>query len=232
MRFGDTSITTDQQDSANTFASFYSLVHVNGPAGATVNGTSATGAHNMTYFGGSTAVAGKIDGAASGFDLTTPAGVGTAYAYSCWWKAVSNPGTSSGFWVMQLGNGGNDSGGMLWSHNNPSFIHAAYQQDSGGTYFPAQLTSSLVGGTWYLIHVEWDGSTLNCFRNGVAEGTASPATIKAISGALRWGQSEAGVMEELRLTSGAIRGASWNLADYNSQNDPATFVTFGTTTAV
>jgi hypothetical protein len=132
---------------------------------------------------------------------------------------------------------GSDALGMNWSHSNATSRQAAYQANSAGTYFAAKIATTVTGGVWYLITVEWDGTNLKIYLNGSLEASTGVTSILnnpgAIAGALgQWqGNAEAGVVEESRFATSAL-GASWALADYNSQNDPATFVTFGATTPV
>jgi hypothetical protein len=130
----------------------------------------------------------------------------------------------------------NDCFGFAWDHSNSGWLHAAYHQNSSGGYHVAQTTTSLVGGTWYLIHGQWDGSNLKAYVNGALETTTtsvtSMQTFNNPSQGITFSFFASGAIEEMRFTKNATRSDSWITADYNNQNDPATFVTFGTETAL
>lgn len=242
LRYGDSTVTTDQSDPTNTWTAYRSVVHTTYGDSLTPSGTDASqNSKGCALANSPTAATGEIlqglniNGNVGGgaFLHYTPTGglfpsAPTAYTWSIWFKATSIPGSSAPATVIK--DATNDALGFSWSHNNASFRQAAYQQNASSTYFSAKLTSSLSAGTYYLIAGEWDGSNLRCYLNGTAEATTAVASIHAVGAATDVG-FEPGVVEEIRVATTAL-GASWLTADYNSQNSPSTFVTRGTETAL
>ena len=242
LRYGSSTVTTDQSDPTNTWAAFRSVVHTTYGNSLTPSGTDASqNSKGCALTNSPTAGTGKIlqglniNGNVGGgaFLHYTPTGglfpsAPTAYTWSIWFKATSIPGSSAPAAVIK--DATNDALGFSWSHNNASFRQAAYQQNASSTYFSAKLTSTLSAGTYYLIAGEWDGSNLRCYLNGTAEATTAVASIHAVGAATDVG-FEPGVVEEIRVATTAL-GASWLTADYNNQNSPSAFVSIGTETAL
>ncbi len=235
LRYGDTSITTDQQNPHGVWDSnFKWVVHCDAP-GVTISGTDSTSnANNLAPFGSRVSVAGKIYGAlptnAGGEDHAPPSGLTTAYAYSFWVSATTAPTTGNTVFFQDPSL---QVLGFEWD-GNPTFKQSAFHENNSSTFFAAQLTSTISANTLYLIHAEWDGTNLRAYLNGSKEATTAIASLKSPSGSVRYASALTGTLEELRLGTGAgsIRGDSWNLADFNSQNSPSTFTTFGAKTAI
>jgi hypothetical protein len=243
LRYGDSAQTSDLSNHGGVWDSSFYRVNHGGKAGAIDGADSTSNGRDNNLHTPATAATGKIDTAgvvsATGPQQYTADNLNapptTAFSMSCWWKAVSNPSGS----VNRVIATSNDNPGFTWSHSAGSFQQSPYIQTSGNGYFPVKYTTTLVGGTWYLLAWEWDGSNMRAYLNGALD-TGPLATSGTMGSWLTgsgfytftWGGGEPGSIEEMRITKNTTRSASWNLADYNNQNSPSTFVTFGTETAI
>lgn len=233
VQYGDTGITTDQSDPANTFdtnkkgywpveeATFTNLgtsPDIGGSNGATINGTGMTSV---------TAQDGATRAMAGGSLDASNNGATTAYTYSFWWKGTSNPGTGSPDQIIRGGTS-SDSIGMNWSHNNAAFRQAAQHQQSNGTYIAAKATTTLVGGTWYHIAITHTGTALKIYVNGTNEATGTTdGTVKAFTGVgFRIAAGAAGSIDEIKLANVA-RAGGWIIAEYNNEKSGSTFLAIG-----
>ncbi len=237
LRYGDSSITTDQSNKAGTWVSYRSVAHCTTGNSLSLSGTDATGnAIEYVNQGSPTTGTGKILqgvtlATSNGFAQHTalhpifPNGTITAFSYSFWWNPATTPSTST---VDNIMNG--DAISFAWGHNNATYRQAATIRDGGGSFLAAKLTTTFSAGTYYLITYEWDGTNLRAYTNGVLEATTAVASIGSTGGATLL-SNEGGVMEEIRgnLT---VFGADWALSRYHNENAPGSFTTLGTETAV
>lgn len=230
LHYGADNLTTSQQDENGTWDADYTGVYHLGDGVALSLADSTVSANNLTNAGAS-AVAGQIRGGANvgtaGAKFTcSAAGIVGAYTYRLWWRANAGPSGAAPARVFQIG-ATSDSAGFSWSHNNATFLRAAYQQRADSSYVAAKLTTVVVGATWYHITVTWDGANLRIYLNGVLEATVACASIKGILGTgITWGSQEVGRVDEMRLSKVA-RSASYILAAYNNESNPATFYALG-----
>jgi len=233
LYYGNTGISTDQSDADGTYEANTEGIWPFGSS-AVVSVTDKSGDGNNLTNAGATAVAGQIRGGVTvGVGKSLSGGLGgivaaAKYSYELWWRADNNPGGAPKQFV-RIGTT-SDSAGLSWSHNNATFLRAAYQQNAASVYFAAKLTTVVVGGTWYHIVVTWDGANLRIYLNGVLEATTAVASLKAPTGtAFLLGAAEDGRIDNVRLSK-IDRSASDIKASYNNQFNPATFYAVGAET--
>jgi len=206
-----------------------------------VRDTSANAADAVNH--GATAVAGKVDGAAafsSGSSQSIASNVilgNTNFAQGtvCAW-AYSNNSYNDGlkdilFGQLDAGTG-EELVGMKWENNN---LYFGWRTSAGGdrrVVIPA-TPENFPQNSWNQYCLSWtNGGTTALYLNGALLGTntLTPVTVSPGTNPLSIGTEPGsgaywdGGVDEFRL-SASVRSADWILAEYNSQNSPATFST-------
>ena len=120
----------------------------------------------------------------------------------------------------------------IWSGNfRPSF---------GGSGNPwTNLTESTTGksaSTWYHVVATWDGTTGKLYFDGTEvdsyahSGSHLWATQPFYFAKRETGSPYDGEIDEIRISDNSL-SADWIAADYNNQNSPSTFLSYGAHTA-
>ncbi len=238
--WGDASLTTNASSTSTWDSNFKLVLHV--PDGTTLGTNDSTSnAKNATNHGGG-ATTGKLGGGltftagAQYMDGTAlSASAFTTHTVSGWLKPNGNQSPGSSLATDQYG------GNINWTlhfWNNDSAGLKILGAFYNGAWRRTTPEVSVTDGVWTHAAYTYDGSTLTLYVNGVSSATLSysgtPAT-DALSYRIgkRWDNNDTfkGDLDEIRVSNTA-RSASWILAEYHSQNDPATFVTFSTPTGL
>lgn len=255
MAYGNSAVTTDQQDAANTWSASYVSVYHFGD-GSTLSVADSLNAINGTNHS-TTATTGKIGGgvALSGssqyIDLGDPAGVDFGsgnYAFHIWLKPATGTLVNNTR-MMVLGKDTvlgsrqftveiNDAKGAGTVGAIGTYAFAG----GGGTYYGAHTgTNALTENVWQLVRIQRNGNTWECYINGSSvtfssQGSSLPQTMDATAVGLNIGRRNSGgtyddyfngSMDDLFIESTA-RSSSWAASEYNNQNSPSTFYTVGT----
>lgn len=154
-------------------------------ADATGNGynLSLTGTQNWT-------TSGKINDAfyfdGSSYFGTSIAVPSSAFSFSSWVKSPSAP-NNVGYhqWL------GYANSTFTWSHASPSFIQS-FSIFNAGSWYVAQITSTLLANTWYHIAGTWDGTNIAVFLNGSLEATTPASGTFSSSADFSVGASDGG----------------------------------------
>ncbi len=247
MCFGDAAITTDQSDGPNTFETafkaFYPLED-----GTTLSALDATSNGYDGTISTPTAIAGKVGGAAS-FNGTsdkittsdpTLATSGSAFTVSGWVNVTdftpdqfptilrlkSDAGTDD--WRIFASNQGGYEGVAIGSNSQWARRYTQATLSTGAWHhFAATYNGSGAStGTNFAIYV--DGSSISLgnagayggFANTMALGDGDSCGVCFLKGGL----------DEVRVVA-AERSAGYIATEYANENNPATFLTFGSTTA-
>ena len=112
-------------------------------------------------------------------------------------------------------------------------IYSQWASAHGGPYYTAGANDAAVQGNWYHITVTADGTTLKMYVNGVVQtATDDISAMGDVSNTtpLLFGDEIGitemhGLLDEVRLSKGIARSASWISTEYNNQNSPSTFYT-------
>ncbi len=233
--YGDGSISTFQSVVSDVWTGYYRVMHLNESAHPYADVTSR--ADNSTSTNDPTQVAGKFNKAQSFVGASTQSitvsqtGTGFSSTVSGWFKSS----TTSGVSVVILDDRGNVSlnGQVLYVNANvPSY----YRNNVG----PIVGSSGVCDGNWhYLVGVS--NSTTPIIRiyiDGAAGGTFGGTGNPEAIGAAYIGRSAdaspawaTAVQQEIRQSNSEL-SADWILTDYNNQNDPDTFLAFGSENVV
>lgn len=229
----------DQQNVTATWNSNYKGVwHL--PDGTTLNKNDSTSnANNMSNFGSPTPAAGvgQIDGALSlsgstGYiGKTSPSNLptgATARTVEAWAKFNT---LSAGHTVLQYGDVGNTRQTFLLYTLSSAVLSLGTWADD------LTSTTTLSTGTWYHIVITYNGSTtLKLYLNGVLDttytlGGSLNTTLDANGISLgAWPGASAhymdGLLDEERISNVAFT-VDWIKTEYNNQNAPGTFMTWG-----
>jgi hypothetical protein len=251
MAFGDSGISTDQSNKTGVWDSNYKeVMHL--ADGTTLSVTDSTGNSNTGTNNSAAATTGKVDGAAS-FNgssayISLPNGFasnfsGGKFTLSAWVYANSLP-----TWGTIIKNWGESAGGAfhfgLYSSDGTLDL---FVSNSGGSAANTNEGATFPTGSFQHVVAVADGSFIRLYRNGSAVGSptaydgtlltsftytniaAKPSDTGGAAGAAAgyWD----GKIDEIRISDSA-RSADWITAEYNNQNSPGTFESFGSRTAV
>ncbi len=106
---------------------------------------------------------------------------------------------------------------------------------SGATAYLASATTSMSLSTWYYLTGVREGDNIYLYVNGAREGTAAFGSGLSVNNANRpltvgdqdnTGFGMDGLADEFRYSSSA-RSQGWIKTEYNNQNSPSTFLSFG-----
>lgn len=107
------------------------------------------------------------------------------------------------------------------------------RNSSGQSGFSGTTNSPVSVGNWYYGTFTWDGTTVRTYLNGSASNTyTGTRTGTLLQSNLSFEISESasdpfdGFVDEVRITS-QVRSADWISTEYNNQNSPSTFMSFG-----
>lgn len=238
IHYGDTTVTTSQQNPTAVWSAGYALVdHLGSDSDATTNNTIAGS--------GATAASGKIGSARSFDGVSSSVSAGSNVAIDDIWAA----GGSAEAWLYANSYGGGSRGRLFDKGDTSgwSFFVCDDQYTSksisfvqgGSSYGQWHGASNAVStGAWHHVAVDYDkSSTANnptVYVDGVAitmTETFSPSGIVSDQAAtLVIGNNPSltrtfdGILDEVRLSS-VTRASDWILTEYHNQSDPAAFYT-------
>ncbi len=236
MGYGNAAIVASQENKAGVWdTNFVAVYHL--PNGSVVTANDSTSNALNGIITGSSASAGKVDGAITINGATD--------------KVVATGGGFSGnvtmdTWVKPTA----FNYGAIVSNNNVgtasrNYITVFTAGDSslfvgcGGIGLVAvPLSSPIVLNVWNHIVTTCDGANWKAYLNGVLVGTIANSNIPNSSGDTIYIGQEGpaydqytGVIDEVRISKSA-RSADWILSEYNNVNAPATFAVLGSEAAV
>ena len=233
LQYGDTSVSTNQQNQTGVWDSNYKSVwHFGGGATLTANDSTSNG-NNGTLVNSPTVASGQI-GAAAGFTPANSqyisAGLATAattnVTLSAWiqWNGTSQEsvvaynGSYGNGWGLTIGSasGGCSAGGsvgLLFSFITCNALSA---------------TSSLTAGQWTYVVLTRGSTTWGLYANGVliTTGTSDPYTPTSsfLMGEIGSSSYFGGELDEVRV-SNIARSLDWIATEYNNQSSPSAFYT-------
>ena len=151
--------------------------------------------NNGTLTNGPVPTIGKI-GQALSFDGVNDTATASNYnlsAYSmCFWiKSLVAPSTANT--IQPIVNGNADPvWGLSWSHTDPTFKQAFFQELPNSSFVAAQLTSTLQANTWYHVCGTYDGANLKAYLNGVNQATVPVTSVKVPTGTFTFSRVSGG----------------------------------------
>ncbi len=83
------------------------------------------------------------------------------WTIECWVKSPNAPSAANYSGPVYGG-----AMGIVWNHQNGTFMGAATVGSANSTFYAASY-GSLLGNTWYHLAATYDGSTLKAYKNGV-----------------------------------------------------------------
>ena len=238
MCYGDSGVTTDQSDSANTWdTNFRGVLHFGDGTTINTNDTSSyalTGTNN-----GVTATAGQVGGAGDfasdyiNFGDNMASSMTGDFTLSYWGNATN--------WTQVFSK---SPGGTGIAKPFDGYIFYTGQQRlwvGDGTLSESLIESAAAPtSTWTYYTWKLSGTSWTVRKNGAADnsGTLTIATTRAdgtenlLIGHNNPGSEYfAGRLDEMRASSVA-RSNDWDTAAYNNQSSPSTFYSVGTETAI
>lgn len=240
--FGDSTITTDQSDRANTWpANGLMIAHVKD--GATLSlADSGNNNYTLTNTNGVTACAGQIDGGACFASASTQSLSNSvtwsqpiAITMAGWIKATS--------WPNAYNTAIQSSGAFSFAdiHIKSTGKLALYFRASGGIpNYDGSGVNTLATGTWYYLVATYSNANgLIGYVNGSVDGTAASlgdlnsGTVTAATGfdINTSGRNINGAEDEARWYS-VEQSADWVTCTYNNQLNPNTFAVYGSKVSV
>lgn len=220
LKFGDASITTDQQDADGTWdTQFKGVYHMQGnsndSSGNARNGTDSS----MTY---STTNAKLSQSGNHGGDIglsnTGLPTVNEAISVAGWFR----PTNVDVVWRAPFNMGQNAVGQRFGWLQNGTVMYTV----CGASI---TMTSTFGAATWVRLWATHDGTTTRSYANGSADNTNAGTNnlnygTVVIGDSNLGGDNFVGISDEVYITNNAV-SASWITADYNNQNSPDTFYT-------
>ena len=238
LQYGNSSITTSQENKTGVWDSSYKGVWHLGSGSSLSLADSTSNANNGTN-SGATATTGQIGGAAQfngSNQLISIGPLGTespasTLTMSAWVNANGTSGLPEAFSQKASGNAFVPN---LFIGGSSRFVAEAYQTGAGGS--DATDTTSMNTGQWYYLLGTFDGSNVSLYVNGVKKATtAYNSNAGANSNGWTIGNYTQngsgfdwwnGSIDEVRLSS-VVRSADWIATEYNNQSSSATFYSIG-----
>lgn len=250
LSYGNTAITTDQQDAVNVWDADYKGVwHL--PDGTTLTANDSTGNNNDgTLTNTPTATSGKIDGAANfasaSSQYITMGDVIEAGTNAITLEAWANPAdvnqvatiigkrsTTAPFFIQyEMLVGYVASGGIFTASKQISFFITS---DGIANAISKRTTANVADGSFHHVVVTYSGTTVLIYIDGssvalTTDITGTPGNVDN-DGAFRIAHDGTNFLncavDEARVSIGIARSATWIATEYSNQNDPANFYTIG-----
>ncbi len=231
LAYGNTSISTDQQDANNTWNSSYQGVY-HFPDGTTLTANDSTASGFNGTINSVVAGTGKIDGGANwnttaniviGLNNGT---IGQPISISAWLNLTG----TTGFRTII---GGNANSTLQWRVTNATNTMQLLSQSSALEF---QSTQTVPASTWTYVVLTIDASNnVSVYFNAAAPDTGTKSGTPFASATSLIGSNNAsaelyiGIMDELRVTNNVLT-ATWIATEYSNQNDPANFYVVGSET--
>ncbi len=236
--YGDSGVTTDQQNRTATWVNFAMVHHYGDPSAISYSDSTSNGndgAPSATSSAGGFKITAGVGGTSNAhYDVTDAASLepteltvggwfkraGSSVAYGHLFSKGDGTGAPFGSYKMNFNNADYSDVWFLVGHTDTSYTLL----QTGTGQFP--------DATW----IHWVGtySTISgvakLYRNGTLVQTSSAAAVPGIlydsvgfrAFSVNTGNYFNGAIDEFRL-SNVVRDASWILAEFNNQDDPATF---------
>ena len=236
LAYGNTTISTDQQDKNGTWnTNFISVWHMDDASAPATDSTSNAldAAMSGTVTFGAT---GQIksgtsynNNIANFLSLTSATFNFTSALTISGWVFSSSFISFHGILDKTIGGATNTQYQLFLQGDVPLF---RLTKSSVNTTLMAD--AALSNNTWYHLVATWDGTTMKMYVNNSIQ-TSTPALASPIdsgSGAIFIGQLGSsvfpfnGTIDELRVANTG-RNADWVAAEYSNQNDPANFYAIG-----
>jgi hypothetical protein len=243
----------DQQNKPATWsgAGYQGVWHLPNGTTVTANDSGPTPANNGTITSVSAAAAkvyggGSFNGTSSTIALANPSKlqITGAATLSAWVNVSSFPGNNKSGYILGKGLNGSSEGYYLKLNTSGSATKLIAGSSGSGSTVTWNI-SGWTTGTWHHVMATYNptGTTWALYFDGVQKATATSSTGAISSTANAYIGSSvtsggttasffSGSLDEARIanTSVAANGSSfsaWPLAEFNNQNSPTTFVTFG-----
>jgi RHS repeat-associated protein len=242
MYYGNSSASNQQSIASTWDTNFVGVWHL--PNGSTLSATDSTVDGLTGSISGAGAASGKIGGSAS-FNGSSDLSLGNGsivnlngtVTISAWVNASSFP--TSGNWSYIIGKGydGTREGYYLRLTGLSSSVQLNAGSYSHGTDFSVAWTiSGWSTNSWHHVVGTYDGTNWNVYLDGTlkAASTNAVGAVPSSYGAYIGAQNIAGSvqrywngdLDEVRL-SNIARSAGWITTEYNNQNSPSSFLSFG-----
>ena len=244
--YGDSSVSSDQATPTAVWDSYYKGVwHLNETSGQHQDSTSNNNDSTVV----SATTQGSATGKIAGADLNTTSGNttfipssasllpstgGNTITTSAWIKlSAYNAGFHS---IIRQSLSNSDDGMLIDTSHKVAGRYA-------GTTRATSVTALSTGQWYYVSYTEKQNTTSPLYVNGVADWTGTTPvnqSLGTLNNTSICGESNAyvastyllnGICDEVRISIGIQRSASWILTEYNNQNDPSTFYTIGSEAA-
>jgi hypothetical protein len=236
MVYGDSNVTTSQEDVAGTWANAYNVWHM-----STVNDSyaSADGVNTGLSATSSGKIAGAFTWAGGGTDrlqvgdLATVNGTRTISAWVKWDGTPANM-----IWFSKGFTGMGEGDVTLWVLSDGK-LKCLWRNIGSAATSVTTASSHITANTWHLIHWVIDSSYNMTFY--VDGELAETWTSKQVDGrgdryhaigneAYDYSDPFYGIIDEVKYLS-TNRSADWIKTEYNNQNSPSTFYTMGSETS-
>lgn len=242
MVYGDSSVTTSQEDVNGTWdANYKMVVHYNGNCvDSTSSGYDLTPENNPTYVAGKVGPAGNLVSASSQAWTITDANspnIDTQGAKT-WqgWVYPNDADPTDYYQIISKDTNGN-RGTTLYSTGTGKKLQWIAHYDA--TNYTEVQSATISGQQWYCCFGRDDNSALfNLTVNGTQTNAATYHQPRAVTNPVVVGRLDgwAGYYsdakyDELRV-SDTYRSDDWIATDYATQSDPSTFYAMGTETAI
>lgn len=242
--YGDTSISSDQQDAAGVWSNNYGLIqHL--ANGTTLSLTDSTGVQSATNHS-AVAIAGKIDGGVAFNGSSTSYHINDFFAglrlrtYSFWINMDTLP--STGLLSTIIGKRYSDGSEMAIYINDAGKCRFLIYAQTGSQICDFVIGTGTGTGAWIYVSITIDNDAIPAIRayfNGVADSTTnslSGGDIKNNTDNYYFGEEGDGSrfldgnLDEVHISSNVARTATWIATEYSNQNDPANFYSIGSET--
>jgi hypothetical protein len=238
--YGNSSVTTDQSNPANTWNSNYKAVFHFPTTGSssTVNPIDSTQYNNTAINNYLIPTSTIIDGGytTSGSASLVDYGGGTGSSTD-----LTGDGLTISYWLK--GTSGN-GGGIVYEGSFTGFVPSSYYSYCNGGSNTCSIaidndgheiysSTDMLDGTWHYFVGTYNGSALNVYDNAVNVGSiAATGNLESTPGFLIncvYQDNlcfQNGEVDEVRIQSAAMT-PSWILTEYNNQSSPSTFYNIG-----
>ena len=247
--YGNSSVTTDQSHPSSTWdANYKGVWHM--PNGTTLNASDSTANANNGTIHSAGAGTGQIDGGMTSngnrqYVNATTTVSGKAITYSAWVNLTSNTVNHYGSAIMTKSFWGEADGsgavGLFYSTlsgaTGAGYLNFNVTGD-GTTDSDSKDPNPASSSVWLYVVGVYDGTHNILYRNGVNVNQVSQTANVTDNGQplgigdYNSNSSEAnagtnGKIDEVRISVGVARSASWILTEYNNEANPSTFYSIG-----
>ncbi len=232
VRYGDSSITTDQSSTDTWNSNYVAVYHVenDNPTDSTSNN------YDLTSAGSPSVVSGQI---ADSLDINStskylsasgiPIASNSDFTYEMWFKPSAWTGANPGLWRSGATSIGNQFNIFQGNTGRPWI-----RWNTGADILKPASGYGLSLGSWYFIaYTVVSASSAAFYSQGTVQHSASHSTatpsfsIYTIGYQYSTPEQAAGIYDEIRILSVSL-SAEWISTEYNNQSDPLSFYSLGT----